>query len=284
MRENFTSFEQEIMRELSLAANKRIMPYDFIAKHMKAIAIELLKDDRFAIVTSKPLPKDFLEYSLAEKSILDLMYILSYLEEEKLIVPQHCTRQELKVGDKAIRIFDKDEYKYNEEAVKKRNDILTEEELIEALRNGRYSHPTTINNQYAENFYLESKLEASVYIYDFIKKHYGCFLYVSPALVELVNDDFKTHDQIRFEKQLKDSQQKHEESMLEAKKQTNYAQWAFYAAMGALIVSLSSTIITQCSNDNELIRNEIRSTKTETPKLINQQIKNDTLKVNMIKK
>ena len=270
MRENFTSFEQEIMRELSLAANKKIMPYDFIAKHMKAIAIELLKDDKFVIVTSKCLPKDLLEYSLAEKSILDLMYILSYLEKEDLIVPQHYTKQELKVEDKEIRIFDKDKYIFHEKTGKGANAILTEEEYPEALKAGRYSHPTTINNQHAEDFYAESKLKSGVYIFNFIKKHSGCFLYVSPVLVELVDNDFKTHDQIRFEKT------------------TKWAKLGLWLAFGLGLIGIVFNIYSirkpTSFKESKQIEQEISSVKTETPKLINQQIKNDTLKVNMIKK
>jgi hypothetical protein len=118
---------------------------------------------------------------------------------------------------------------------------------------------------------------------EFFIYKYNCFfeLLLSETIVDLVNNNFKTVEQRRFEIQMNDAQRKHEGSMSESKKQTKYSQWAFYVAIGALIVSLTSTIITQCSNN---IRDEIRSIKTETPKLINQQIKNDTLKVNMIKK
>lgn len=282
MRENFTLFEQKIMRDLSLAANKKIIPYDFIAKHMKAIAIELDEDDKFWIIINGEFPDDRLEYSQGEKSILDIMHIISYLENQELILIEHFTKEELKVKGDRIRIFDKDKYIYNEKTGEEDDDTL--EGSCAASKSGKYSHPTTINNQPAEDFYFESKLKSGVYIFNFLKKHSGCFLYVSPALVELVDNNFKTHDQIRFEGQMDDATKKHEEAMSKAKTQIRFSQGAFYVALLAFLVSLVSAIITQCSNDNKLIRDEIRSVKTGAPKLMNQQIKNDTLKVNMIKK
>ena len=109
-------------------------------------------------------------------------------------------------------------------------------------------------------------------------------MYVSPALVELVENDFKTHDQIRFEDQMDDAKTKQKEAMSKAKIQIWYSQGAFYVSLLAFLVSLVSTIITQCFNDNKLLRNEIRSVKRETPRLVNQLINRDTINVSIIKK
>jgi len=247
MRENFTPFEQEIMRALALSANRVIMPYEFIAEHVDAIAIVLDEDEKFRIVINENIPDDRLEYSKGEKSVLDIMHIISYLENQELIVIEPFTKEELKVKDKKIRIYNKEKYDYYENY---------DSYLLKGSENG----------QPVVTLGLENELYSKVYVHEFMEKHYGCFLYVSPALVELVKCNFKTHDQIRSEKQIK------------------YSQGAFYVALFAFIVSLVSAIITQSSNENDLIRTEIRSVKTQTPKLINQQIKNDTLKVNMIKK
>ena len=116
------------------------------------------------------------------------------------------------------------------------------------------------------------------------KDNLGNELILSETIVKLVENNFLTNEQIRFKKQMNDAQQKHEESMFEAKKQTKYSQGAFYMAIAAFIVSLCSPIFSKYFNNDELIRKEIRSVRTQTPKLINQQIKNDTLRVNIIKK
>jgi len=256
MRENFTPFEQEIMRELALSANKMIMPYDFIAEHVDAIAIELDEDKKFSIVINEDIP-NHPEYSKGEKSVLDIMHIISYLENQELIVIEPFTKEELKIKDKKIRIYNKEKYDYYESDG---TDVLEDSFFYDHyLLKGFEKNPSV-------EILSEIKLKSGVYVYEFMEKHYGRFLYVSPALVELVKCNFKTHDQIRSEKQIK------------------YSQGAFYVALFAFIVSLVSAIITQSSNENDLIRTEIRSVKTQTPKLINQQIKNDTLKVNMIKK
>ena len=283
MRENFTPFEQKIMKELTISANKKIMPYDFIAKHMDAIAIELDEDDKFWIIINGEFPADRFEYSNGEKSILDIMHIISYLENQELILIEYFTKNELKVKGDKIRIFNKEKYNYYEK-LDNDEDAALEDAFFKALRAGHYPLKGSENGQQVEYFNLESKLKAGVYVYDFMKKHYGCFLYVSPALAELVDKNFKTHDQIRFEGQMSDALQKHKESMHESKKQTKYAIGAFIVALLAFLVSLVSAIITQYSNDNKLLRNEIRSVKLETPRLVNQQINRDTINVNIIKK
>ena len=109
-------------------------------------------------------------------------------------------------------------------------------------------------------------------------------LILSETIVKLVENEFLTDEQLRFKQQMDDATTKHKEAMPKAKTQIRFSQGAFYVALLAFLVSLVSAIITQCSNDNKLIRDEIHSVKTETPKLMNQKIKNDTLKVNMIKK
>ena len=95
-------------------------------------------------------------------------------------------------------------------------------------------------------------------------------MYVSPALVELVENDFKTHDQIRFEKT------------------TKWAKLGLWLAFGLGLIGIVFNIYSihkpTSFKESKQIEQEIRSVKTETPRLINQQIKNDTLKVNMIKK
>ena len=283
MRENFTPFEQKIMKELTISANKKIMPYDFIAKHMDAIAIELDEDDKFWIIINGEFPADRFEYSNGEKSILDIMHIISYLENQELILIEYFTKNELKVKGDKIRIFNKEKYNYYEK-LDNDEDAALEDAFFKALRAGHYPLKGSENGQQVEYVNLESKLKAGVYVYDFMKKHYGCFLYVSPALAELVDKNFKTHDQIRFEGQMSDALQKHKESMHESKKQTKYAIGAFIVALLAFLVSLVSPIITQCSNDNKLLRNEIRSVKRETPRLVNQLINRDTINVSIIKK
>lgn len=53
------------------------------------------------------------------------------------------------------------------------------------------------------------------------------------SLIDLVNKDFKTVDQLRFEKQL-----------YEARKQTQYSRIALYVALGALTLSFITLIVT----------------------------------------
>ena len=81
----------------------------------------------------------------------------------------------------------------------------------------------------------------TIYPKEYFIFKYNCFynLSLSETIVDLVKNNFKTVEQIRFEKQL-----------VEAKKQTKYSRRAFYVSIAALIVSLISGIITQCSHGN----------------------------------
>jgi len=153
--------------------------------------------------------------------------------------------------------------------------------LIDFGRDGDYK--IDLEKESSKKYMLLTDLS---YPKEFFIYKYNCFyeLLLSETIVDLVNNNFKTVEQRRFNNQMGEAQQKHKESMSESRKQTKYSQGAFYVALFAFIVSLVSAIITQCSNDNKLIRTEMRSVKAQTPKLINQQINKDTLKVSMIKK
>lgn len=95
-------------------------------------------------------------------------------------------------------------------------------------------------------------------------------IWLSQVLIDLVDHKFKTPEQHRFEKQQK-------------------VTWfgigvAILIGLISIILSLYSISKPTSLKESKQIEQEIRSVKTETPKLINQQIKNDTLKVSMIKK
>lgn len=62
-------------------------------------------------------------------------------------------------------------------------------------------------------------------------------MYASNSLINLVQNNFKTSEQLKFEIQLN-----------EAKKQTNYSRGALYASLAALVLSLVSTLFTTCTD------------------------------------
>lgn len=172
-----------------------------------------------------------------------------------------------KVTDLLVSVQTLCEYLESQYLIRLYNDNLNVESLQNKER--RYSISKEINDIRINEFYCT---------------HWTDLFCVSDELKTLSKNHFKTQEKLDFEEQMNDAQHKHEESMFEAKKQTKYTRRAFYVAIAAFIVSLCSPIFSKYFNNDELIRKEIRSVRTQTPKLINQQIKNDTLRVNLIKK
>lgn len=91
-------------------------------------------------------------------------------------------------------------------------------------------------------------------------------IHPSYTLIDLVLKDFKTPEQREFEIQLN-----------EAKKQTRYSRGALYASLGALALSLVSTIFTTC-NDTKINSNQFNQIKRSIDKQsLQKEIKSDTI-------
>jgi cell division protein FtsL len=125
-------------------------------------------------------------------------------------------------------------------------------------------------------------------LYEFLSKC-GCQpILVSNYLIDLVENDFKTPEQIRFEKQLVDANEKHSQVMGEAKKQVKYSRRAFYFSIVAFLASLVFGIIQMCSDttiDSDQF-NQIKQTikQTTPPDVIKTKITNDTLTTRIVEK
>ncbi|HPT05695.1 MAG TPA: hypothetical protein PK500_03445 [Candidatus Egerieousia sp.] len=229
MKEYYAGFEKQIAKYLVEHSNEKIMPYNVLAKNMDAIAIELLIDDGFAIVTAEHISEDqhkSFEFLKSEKSILDIIALLKYFEQEGLITYFFFNKDEIE-SEKPRQIYDKDKYIYHEKL--NTGEVIkdpTFEELKRALSAGRYSSVKEENGQMVEEFYAETRLQSKFYISDFVKGHFGSFIFVSPMLVELVKNKFLTPVQVRFKRQ-------------------QIVSWvaiglAFFSSLAAMIVQLCS--------------------------------------------
>lgn len=116
-----------------------------------------------------------------------------------------------------------------------------------------------------------------------LKRYFSSNILVNYQLVELVKNDFKTPEQIRFDTQLGDANKKHKEAMKIAKNSV-YISWAalFITTMVSVAIPLScDTNIHEDSID--AIDKIIQENKTTIPQTINTNIVNDTLKVDVVK-
>lgn len=98
---------------------------------------------------------------------------------------------------------------------------------------------------------------------------------VSHFLVELVENKFKTSEQIR-----------HEQAMGEAQKQVKYSRWAFYGSIAAFLSSIIFGIIQMCS-ETKIDQSQFNQLKQSIeqkalPKVFKTEIINDTLTTKIV--
>lgn len=115
-------------------------------------------------------------------------------------------------------------------------------------------------------------------------------IWLSQVLIDLVNNNFKTQEQIRFEKQLSDAETKHNEAMDKAQTQIyqnrSNTKVAFFAAIVSFIGLLVALILPFCiktklAEKDEIIK-EIQAVKKEIPAVINTRITNDKLDADIV--
>lgn len=95
-------------------------------------------------------------------------------------------------------------------------------------------------------------------------------IWLSQVLIDFVENKFKTSTQLQFRKQ----------------QRVAWCGIIVGVIIGLIGIGFNIYSIHKPTSfkESKQIEQEIRSVETEAPKLMNQQIKNDTLKVNMIKK
>lgn len=113
-----------------------------------------------------------------------------------------------------------------------------------------------------------------------VKSLSNSLVYPMPFLVDYVNNDFKTNEQLNFEKQMKEAQKEHAQTMGTAKKTLKWTRWAFLAALLATLASIGFEIYDRFI-DKDLSIRELNETIEEykIPAVITTKIENDTIRV-----
>lgn len=281
MRE-FSEFEKKLLQDIvDRHAGKKLNKlslYDIFCDNTESIAIEwdeqkiILKYDEKVCVDDEIF------------KFLSLVYFIEYLESNGYLFldllgeqkPEHC-------------IYNHNKYERSE---------ITGEYEIKGETGGSFG---VFDFKGTKLYTVELGRQIEI-IADFGILHIGilpkldrycqCIVFPHTELVDLVNNDFKTTEQMRFEKQLNNAQTKHDEAMRaankqisEAKKQTTNSRTALYVSWGALGVSIIATIWTICSSYTTIrdIDQIIRNNKLTLPSVIETKITNDTIKVDVVK-
>jgi len=189
------------------------------------------------------------------KEIEELIILLRYLEDERLIY--------LFENKDAI----KDNHLYNKKKYNRKDDGTYCNDEGKLIINGRIYQADGYFYQDITNM----PYDIGKYVHHFAKSIFG----ISGSLRELVEDDFKTPEQIR-----------HEQAMGKARKQVKYSRWTFWGSIVALIISSVLGIWTKCSDTtiNRIQLDQIKQTieKKTLPEVFKAKIINDTLTTKVV--
>ena len=122
-------------------------------------------------------------------------------------------------------------------------------------------------------------------IIDFLDKKYACLVSISAELKDLVQRNFKTIEQLRFEHELEQAKEHHRQAMESAKKQICYSKCAFVVALVTLLLTLGFNIFGTIKVESKSIENRLKQIiiQQKLPNIIKTEIMNDTLKVKVLK-
>ena len=206
MRE-FSVFEKKIIRQI---VNAESIEECSLARLIdeKSIAIALEWDHtytKFKLVYSGDSEK----HNEIFNQVQEIIYLIKTLEDEKYIYLHH----------------NKDWF----------NGQLYNKRKYQRSEDGNYS---LVDNRSDFGGHLNTELTVNSDFGKLIQYYADSLFYVTNALRDLVLNDFKTTEQLRFEEQLIDNNKKHEVAMGKAQKQINYSRWAFFFSILAFIGSL----------------------------------------------
>lgn len=103
-------------------------------------------------------------------------------------------------------------------------------------------------------------------------------VYPMPYLVNYVENDFKTEEELRFESQMSDTQTQHDQTMKIAKRTLSITQGALFVAFVAAMFPMMSETLDLFAKKDMTIRELNDSIKAISTHFESAQIQNDTLK------
>lgn len=189
--------------------------------------------------------------------LLDIITLLSYLKYNGLILLLNTQ------GERDRYLYDRTKYNRKDDGTYW---TLAQQEIF-------MGNPVTI-----EGFTPRGSF--SVYtnsLPELLDEFVYTLIFPTQELVDLVNNNFITPEQRRFEVQLNDANKKHNETMCKTR-------WALGVSFAGLVAALILPFCTETKIANiEEIKQTIQAAKTEIPIVIETKITNDTIKVDVVK-
>lgn len=260
---NFNKLERSIIKKwVDARLNNEIYKLSvgaiFLAEHKELIALEW-DTSSARIMYDKGIKTEALLGHL-----FDVLSLVKYLDDNGFIFLSKNNHPQTE----ANKIYNKDMY-----------DINADGEYWSRCRDAGITIRTMEVTYESESVSGFSNYDITTLYCDFsilLNKYAHGLVYPSQILVEYVQNDFKTEEQLKFEQQMSDTQIKHAEAM-------RTARYSLRLAIGAFVVALIPTccsVVDRCSEKDMTIR-ELNSTiKTlPIPNTIKAELQNDTIKV-----
>jgi hypothetical protein len=151
-----------------------------------------------------------------------------------------------------------------------------------------FENVTHVEINEGKTYTISSEVYEEKKMYRFLIDYGTHPILVSNYLIELVKNDFRTPEQIRFEKQLDDANEKHSQVIGKAQIQVKYSRLAFVVSLVTLVISSVLGIWTKCSetkiDQSQLSQIKQSIEQTTLPDVIKTEITNDTLTTRIVEK
>jgi hypothetical protein len=258
MRE-FTDFEKQIIEKIVVAEDlKESCLAKLIDENTDAISFEwdIDKPSFYIIYRPTNLSDDDLFNQIQE-----IIFLLKSLEESNLI---YLHQNEESNEDNCL---------YNRVRYKRENPR---------------EYSVIVNIPDTKGFISTNIFEIETDFGKYVQRYTVAFFYASNALRILVTNGYKTPEQLHFEEQLKDADEKHKVAMEKAQAQVKYSRWAFY---GSIVAFLASSVfgVVQMYSETTIDKDQLNQIKQtieqkNLPDVIKTEITNDTLTTRVVEK
>lgn len=245
--------EKEIVRYLVNAANLRDHAIiKLIDEYVNVCAIVWDSQYKYISIYSRG---DLHTIENSYNELLELIFLLDYLRSNMYISIYSLT------GERTNAIYNREKYKFDES-----------EELVTEIEESLSDDKTGIIFPSTLKIYTDIGKSISLYAQS--------AFYVSENLREFVKNDFKTDEQLKFEKQMNDTQAKHKEAMHIANRTLRCTQLAFFVAL----ISTLSTFTIGIFEKKDMTIRELNNTIKEKniPEVVETKLCNDTIKAIII--
>ena len=195
------------------------------------------------------------EKALKVFQLMDILFLIKYMEDSGYVYLQGINNPKGEF------------YHIKDDWVELRHEAIV-------YQNGTYFLRSKLEEKTLFALNLERVEKMRTDIVRLLDRYASSVIYPSQMLVDYVDNNFKDYDVLMFEKQINDTQTKHDQAMRKAQATLYWTRLAFFAALIPSLLNIYSFF-------TDMTIQELNSTIQEQklPEVINANLTNDTIKV-----